>query len=166
MKDQIRSQYHASLEMLQKAIVQCPEDLWTLKGHGNEFWHLAYHTLYFTDLYLAQDLDSFQEWEKHRKDYMAMGPIPHEDNRLPDIQEPYTKEEVMEYFHQVVKKVNMTIEQTDMAAPSGFFWLPFDKLELQFYNIRHIHHHTGQLLAKLKEHTGSSVGWVRHAPQA
>jgi len=27
---------------------------------------------------------------------------------------------------------------------SGFDWLPFDKLELQFYNIRHIMQHTGE----------------------
>ncbi len=48
----------------------------------------------------------------------------------------------------------------DTAAPeSGFFWLPFGKLELQFYNIRHLQHHTGELFERLGA-VGVTLDWV------
>lgn len=37
----------------------------------------------------------------------------------------------------------------DLDAPSGFFWLPFNKLELQLYKTRHVQHHAGQLIDRL-----------------
>ncbi len=41
--------------------------------------------------------------------------------------------------------------QTRLDADSGFYWLPFNKFELQLYNIRHIQHHTGQLTDRLRQ---------------
>jgi hypothetical protein len=46
-------------------------------------------------------------------------------------------------------------------APAGFPWLPFNKLELQFYNIRHIQHHTGQLADRLRNAINIGTPWVR-----
>jgi hypothetical protein len=48
----------------------------------------------------------------------------------------------------------------DFDAPSGFFWLPFSKLELQLYNIRHVQHHTGQLIDRLRTVAGIGVARV------
>jgi hypothetical protein len=36
------------------------------------------------------------------------------------------------------KQVVDRVPDTALEAESGFHWLPFDKLELQVYNIRHI----------------------------
>ena len=43
---------------------------------------------------------------------------------------------------------------------SGFSWLPFGKLELQFYSIRHVQHHTGELCERLGTTGDIEVGWV------
>lgn len=48
----LKSQYHAALAMLRETIEQCPDDLWLATQHTNSFWQVAYHTLYFTHLYL------------------------------------------------------------------------------------------------------------------
>lgn len=47
-----------------------------------------------------------------------------------------------------------------LHAESGFYWLPFDKLELQFYNIRHIQQHTGEHCERLGAYGEIEVGWV------
>ena len=60
----IRSQYHATLDMLDQAIQVCPEDLWTAASYKNAFWHVAYHALYFTHLYLSKSLQTFAPWSK------------------------------------------------------------------------------------------------------
>ena len=49
---------------------------------------------------------------------------------------------------------------TDLElGDSGFNWLPFGKLELQLYNIRHIQQHTGELSQRLGDH-GIDVPWI------
>jgi hypothetical protein len=48
-----------------------------------------------------------------------------------------------------------------LEAPSGFPFLPFNKLELQFYNIRHTQHHTGQLADRLRNAINIGTPWVR-----
>jgi hypothetical protein len=48
------SQYLASLEMLKEAISKCPEKLWNNPEDKTKFWHLAYHALFYTHLYLQE----------------------------------------------------------------------------------------------------------------
>ena len=55
----LSNQYLASLKMLEKSISVCPEPLWLDEGYPNPFWHVAYHTLFYTHLYLSPDEASF-----------------------------------------------------------------------------------------------------------
>jgi len=55
----LKSQYHAPLAMLKQAVERCPDDLWTAPGEPSPFWQVAYHTLFFTHLYLQQDEKAF-----------------------------------------------------------------------------------------------------------
>jgi hypothetical protein len=52
------------------------------------------------------------------------------------------------------------VDDLDLDAESGFHWLRFDKLQLQFYNIRHIQHHTGELCERLGGTGEIEVAWV------
>ncbi len=49
-KDIVKSQYHASFEMLRQAIIKCPDSLWDGREYRNAFWRVAYHALFFTHL--------------------------------------------------------------------------------------------------------------------
>ena len=118
MKKAIQSQYLAALEMLRQAIVQCPAPLWADAAYKNPFWHIAYHALFYTHLYLQPSGADFVPWAKHREQY----------------------------------------ERLD--AESGFSWLPMNKLELQFYNVRHLQLHTGQLCERLRTAHGIGIDWV------
>ncbi|KPJ52053.1 hypothetical protein AMJ39_08795 [candidate division TA06 bacterium DG_24] len=44
--------------------------------------------------------------------------------------------------------------------PSGFPWLPFNRFELHLYNIRHIQHHAGQLIERLRSQGVTDFEWV------
>ena len=65
IKGVITSQYMAALEMLAQAITQCPAQLWAYSIDQNQFWHVAYHALFYTHLYLQPTEDDFRPWEKH-----------------------------------------------------------------------------------------------------
>jgi hypothetical protein len=145
--------------MLQRAVERFPDDLWVDSQAKDQFWQIAYHALFYTHLYLQDSEATFRPWPKHRKDYHYLGPIGWDNNRLPEIGEPYARADVLEYLVFCRDEVITRLGQVDFAAPSGFEWLPFDKLELQVYTIRHLQQHTGELGARLSSR-GIEIDWV------
>ena len=155
----IKSQYRAALEMLRQAITQCPNGLWDSPNYANRFWHIAYHAIYFTHLYLQPTPEALIPWEKSRDELGALGQQQGSDDPV-----PYTKGELLAYLALCREQMEVQIETTDMTGESGFHWLPCDKLELQFYNIRHLQQHTGELCERLGATGEIEIGWVSRRP--
>ena len=156
VKEAVKSQYLASLEMLRQAIVTCPDSLWNSSAYRNQYWHIAYHVLFYTHLYLQPSEEDFVPWDKHRDACRSLGPGP----EGAEVREPYSQEEILAYHELCRAQVEEQVAALDPEAASGFYWLPFDKLELQFYNIRHIQQHTGELCERLWAAEGIEVPWV------
>jgi hypothetical protein len=154
VKETIKSQYYASLEMLKQAIEACPESLWYGPEYPSPFWRIAYHALVYAHFYLQPSEADFVPWEKHQAGYRFLG----SDGE--GAGEPYNKEELLAYHRLCSEQVGEQVTAVDLEAESGFHWLPFDKLELQIYNIRHIQEHTGELYERLGTAGGPEVGWV------
>src|SRR5215467_12750277 len=77
LRSALKSQYHATLAMLRAAIKRCPDDLWlSSQGHANPIWRIAYHTLYYTHLYLQPNNSTFRPWEHHQRGNTAHGQTP------------------------------------------------------------------------------------------
>jgi hypothetical protein len=144
-KQVIQSQYLAALAMLKQVIVNCPEALWDAPGDQDRFWRKSYHALFYAHLYLQHAEKDFVPWVKHHD---------------PDGEVPFTKDEVLEYLSFVENQVMDRIPDTELESQSGFHWLPFNKMELQFYNIRHIQQHTGELYERLGTHGNMELDWV------
>lgn len=153
IKEIIKSQYGASLQMLKSAIVQCPDSLWNAGAYRNRFWHVAWHTLFYTHLYLQPTQTDFVPREKHREAYMSLKSNPQAD-------EWPSKDEVLEYLAFCLNEVAEKTDALNPEAESGFHWLPFNKTELQFYNLRHIQHHTGELCERLGATGEIEIDWV------
>ena len=156
----ITSQYRASLEMLSGAITTCTDALWLDPEYKNPFWHIAYHTLFYTHLYVQRSGKEFLPWSKHIDPFHTLDPHPHDPQKEPNTAKPYTKEDILEYLDVCLNEVEKNMSTVDLEAESGFHWLPFSKLELQIYNIRHIQHHTGQLIDRLRTKESFGITWV------
>lgn len=163
-KEVIKSQYSAALEMLKQAIVKCPDSMWDDPGHKNRFWHVAYHALFYTDLYVRSSEQDFAPWVKHRVEYQFMGPLPWPPHKEPEIGEPYNRNEMLKYVGVCQKVVEETVPSLNLDGASGFGWLPMGKLELQFYSIRHLQQHTGELYERLGAEADIDVDWVGMGP--
>ena len=153
----LKSQYYASLAMLSGAIDACPAELWTSDRYVNPFWQVAYHTLFYTHLYLQPAEADFVPWKHHREAHnrFATGP----DEGL--ILIPYSVAEIQSYCHYCQGMVDAAVDRLDLTAPeSGFYWYRMSKLEHQFVNLRHIQHHTGQLADRLRQEADRGVEWV------
>lgn len=160
VKESIAHQFHSALAMLRRAIELCPDPLW-LEGSPNRSWHIAYHALFYLHFYLAPNDKEFVPWPHHRHEYNFLGSNPAHPGALPVIDQAYTREELLSYADFCSAEIDARVPSIDLSEPSGFFWLPFSKFELQLYNLRHFAHHTGQLADRVRTQAGLGVAWVR-----
>ena len=160
MKQVIKSQYKASLAMLREAIRKCSGSLWLDDAYTHPFWRVAYHTLVFTDLYLSVSVDRYEPWTKHIDELESLGPMIHKGGKLPRSGPAYAKDEIETYCDLVIGGVDAAVDGLALDSQSGFSWLPFSKLELQLYNIRHVQHHAGQIIERLRQNLNEGVDWV------
>jgi hypothetical protein len=143
-KQIVIGQFEASLAMLKQCIEACPEEHWEDKvANGTVRW-VAYHTLFFVDLYLAQNEESFEPREIHHRGG---------DEREPVAGRGLDRNELLAYVQICRDKALASIAAEtveSLAGPSGFSWYACTRGELHLINIRHIQHHTGQISAFLR----------------
>jgi uncharacterized damage-inducible protein DinB len=151
----IRQQFHAAIDMLANAIEACPESVWFGKGR-DAFWYLAFHVLFFLDLYLgSEDESQFQP------------PPPFGLSELEDevvLPEPaYGKDLLRGYLEHCRKKLEAVLAGMTEAwavSPCAFPYRDLSNGELLLYNMRHVQHHAAQLNMLLRQKTKSAPDWV------
>lgn len=153
------SQYRAALRMHRRSIEACPATLWVDEGFQNRFWNLSYHALYYTHLYASRSEDAFEPWEKRRPNCHYMGQLPYPPHTVFEIGPPYSPEDMLAYLGVVEGTLEKSLPKEEFDAESGFEWIPFDRFELHLYNLRHLQHHTAQLIERLRAVTGKGVSW-------
>lgn len=153
-KTTLAGQFEAALCMLGECIRKCPPENW--EGHiaNDTFRQVAYHTLFFVDLYLSRDEGAFELRELHERGG---------DERSPTaISAGLGKDETLAYLafcREKAKEAFAAETVGTLQGESGFSWLPFSRGELHLYNIRHVQHHTGQLSAYLRKILEDGERW-------
>jgi hypothetical protein len=162
IRSALKSQYHAALKTLRGAIEQCPDEMWSDTALGfAPFWRVAYHTLFFAHFYLQQRQEDFTPWARHRDEAQFMSNLPWENNRPPKACQPYTRDDILEYWRVCDGMIDAGVDALDLsAAQCGFPWYKMPTLEHQIVNIRHIQHHAAILSMRLRRSTGVEVDWV------
>ena len=151
----IWQQFGAAIDMLENALLACPDELWGDRSKQPEFWYVVYHTLFWLDLYLSDSVEGFAPPGPFTLDEMDPAGL------LPE--RVYTKDELLTYLGHGRKKCRTTIEAlTDEKARQrcGFEWVDVSVAELLLYNMRHVQHHAAQLNLILRQTIGSAPRWV------
>ena len=160
----IGRKFAAAIQMLRSAVEACPDDLWDERAYGTPFWHLAYHTLFYTDFYLSDDANTFQARDFHVEkaiflpgDYQQFGGVV----TTPEL--AFTRVQLVEYADHCLRKSDETFKKlTDNLALErcGFPWYNLNVGEFLLNNLRHTQNHTGQLVMLLRRHANIGIGWL------
>jgi hypothetical protein len=149
-------QFGAAIDMLENAMNACPEDHWGEGEPGRQFWYMAYHALFYLDLYLSGSVAGFRPPAPFTLSELDPAGV------LPD--RTYSQPELRVYLAHCRDKCRTTLAQmTDETAARRcvFPWLDLDMGELQLYNMRHVQHHAAQLNLILRQRTNSAPPWVQ-----
>ena len=161
-------QFGAAIDMLDNALIACPDSLWrqlvwpdpSVPSQGAEFCYVAYHALFWLDLYVSGSAEGFA----------PPAPITLEevDDAVPA--RPYTREELRTYLAYAREKCRTTIDAlTDEQArrPIDFGWATgrdVSYVELQLYNMRHVQEHAAQLSVFLGQNAiPAGPSWIARA---
>jgi hypothetical protein len=160
-KEILWQQFGAAIAMLENAIDACPEKLWSERSRQPEYWYVAYHTLFWLDLYGFGSVEGYEPPAPFTLEELdPAGIIP---------AHPYTQPELKGYLDQARQRTQAVIQGlTDETARKRhvFRWGDVSAVELLLYNMRHVQHHAAQLNLILRQ-TGNAVpDWVGRAEQA
>ena len=151
----IWQQFGAAIDMLENALLACPDKLWSDRSRRPEFWYVVYHTLFWLDLYLSDSMEGFAPPAPFTLDELNPAGL------LPE--RPYTKDELQTYLEHCRKKCRAKIEAlTDEEARQRcrFGWGEASVAELLLYNMRHVQHGNAQLNLILRQTIDEAPRWV------
>ena len=150
----LTAQFEAALCMLNDCLRKCPPEHWDGKIANDTFRQVAYHTLFFVDLYLCPSEGAFILRDLHHRGG---------DERLATARSTgLSKEETLSYLAICRQRALETIASEtseSLQRGSGFSWLPFSHGELHLSSIRHVQHHTGQPSAYLRRIVEDGERW-------
>lgn len=155
------SQYRASLGMLRQALEKVPEEQWNTQEYNNPNWQIMYHTLWATKFYLEANPESYIPFENAIEGAESLGG--NQDWENPEegvvIEGFHTKDELFSFIDEIENNLQQHIKTLPLKEDSGFEWYPYSRLELHINNIRHIQHHTAQIIERLKAKGITGFAW-------
>jgi hypothetical protein len=164
-------QFGAAIDMLDNALVACPDTLWrqivwhdpSVASQGAEFWYVAYHALFWLDLYLFGSEEGFVPPAPFTLEELdPAGIVP---------ERPYSRDELRTYLATLRQKCRTFIVTMTDDRAHQLLTFPWDQgqavayAELQLYNMRHVQEHAAQLSLLLGQHgvPGEALDWVARA---
>ena len=153
--DAIRQQFGAAIDSLEGAIEACPDAVWTSGERWFHPWYLAFHTLFWLDLYLSES----------DADYLPPEPFTRgelEPNVYPD--RPYSRQELLEWLvgcrEALTARLASISSDQDARRRCRLHWGEMEAVELLLYNLRHVQHHAAQLNLLIRQAGGEPASWV------
>ncbi|MEA5077203.1 MAG: DinB family protein [Anaerolineaceae bacterium] len=155
-------QLRASIAMLEAAVRSCPPALWQtpmwqdaqMSADFSRFWYIAYHCLFFADLYLSGSLEGFAPPPPFTLDELN----PH--GKLPP--RVFTQAELLDYADFCRNKcdgVFARLDEAQLHQSCSFPWMEMSYAELLLDNMRHIQEHGAQLNMFLGQQAGVHSSW-------
>ena len=166
-REMLWRQFGAAIDMLGDPMRDCPDELWEQRLWGGRpddvapafstFWYLAYHALFWLDLYLTGSEEGFTPPDPFDLVEMEPGAPP---------PRTYTRAELLTYLDYCRDKCQRTIAgltDDDAARECVFPGRRIAYGELQLYNMRHVMEHGAQLRLFLGQQAAQDGKWVSKA---
>lgn len=152
-------QLGAAIDMLERAMDACPDDLWNRPSKEMGFWFLAYHTLWFLEFDFSVATEEFRSpaFDIHEYEF---------SQQEPPYEHPYSKADLKGYLKQCrahCKRSIAVLAESDRTSRGCQRRGDFSFLEMVLSQIRHVQHHAAQLNLLLRQEIDDAPVWIRKA---
>jgi hypothetical protein len=148
-KSVLENQYNKCLNILADAIKKYNESLWLDdKNYQFPVWQVVYHGLYITNIYCSVAENTIVNWPKEKQDYHFLGKKPWPPYEEVIIEGSYTKEEMLEFLEFIRKIVPIYLKDIKPEERCWPFWYDESQLEFHINNLRHLQHHTAEIIER------------------
>ena len=173
LTDCLWKNFGAAIDMLKNAIVLCPDEIWQ---NDKKFYYLTYHTTIFLDYYLTSPVKDFNPNLPYTITDLSELPPEAVDDVIPN--QFYSKDEFLIYLSAIREKCKRLITEAsegklqsrwiddaeiEMHGLCASIVVNYNVLEILFYNLRHVQHHTAQLNLILRQKANVAADWISHA---
>ena len=117
----IANQLTASLCKLNTCVVRCPDDLWGQPLVNFPFRHVAYHTLFYADLFLGPNESEFREQTFHQNNSVFFND--YDELSYDSSVTAHSKDAIRRYMAHCRSKVADTIAKEtaqSLSGPTGY----------------------------------------------
>lgn len=160
LKESLWGQFGAAIDMVERAVLAVPDDLWET---DKRFFYQSHHVLVFLDYYLAANPDDFTPYLPMQ--IAEQGEIP--EHALGDVlpERFFSRAELLEYLAFGRSRCHALIESLTPESLSSRWveeggGMDYALLEIILYNMRHVQHHAAHLNMLLRETVDATPGWV------
>jgi hypothetical protein len=162
MKDSILGQYHASLKMLKDCIEKYDDEIWYDAGkYHNAAWHLAFHAIFYANIYASPTEKDIKPWPHERQYYNELGDkLDYPPFTKIVIDKTYTKAEMLDYLGFVQNNLPGYLESFQPDKKCWPSWYNLTQFAFHLNNIRHIQHHTAQMMERHNSRKRLPVRWA------
>jgi len=161
MIEALKNQYSAALDMLSNCIRNYRDDVWYDKSFTNPTWQLAYHAIYYANIYCSPTEEEIVRWEKTIDNYQIIGKTPWPPHENIKLEKEYSRQDMLEFIEFVkgtIQKYLFNMKPDRKCWPE---WYNLNQFEFQINNLRHIQHHTAQLIERHEKIEEMSNEWLR-----
>ncbi len=156
------AQYEAAFSTINEILAKVPDDVWAGKVANHPFSQSFFHTLFFGDVYLAQNLDEMKQQAFHIEHADSFRDYEELEQRAPVL--TYAKSFVEKYLKFCIEKARSVMaeeSEESLASVADFPWHTISRAELHLYNIRHLQHHAAQMIMRLRLDKDAHTGWYK-----
>ncbi len=158
MQEAIYQQFGAAVDSLEAAIQTCPEAIWETGKRWYQPWYLAFHSVFWLDVYLSESSSSYQPPPPFTRGELEPGVFP---------ERPYTQQEILSWLQKC--RGALASRLATIASPEGarrvcqLHWGEMEAVELLLYNLRHVQHHAAQINLLIRQAGSEPSPWVMRA---
>jgi hypothetical protein len=159
-KESLALQFEAAFCTISACIKAAPAAAWNAPVGNLAFCQVAFHVLFFADLYLGTDEESLRGQQFHLDNQASFRDYEELEDRPQQLL--YERPFIEAYLGHCRKKAAQTIAAETagtLSGPSGFKRRSFSRAEHHLNNLRHLQHHAAQLSLRLRIDFGIEIPW-------
>lgn len=157
-KDLIWLQFGASIDSIKQSIEHCPDSLWSDTSRDPQYWYLAFHTIFWLDLYMQDTGEAYRPPEPFGLEELdPAGLLP------PRV---YSKQELLAFLVHARANAKQALHRLTEELSTHLYHYGNTHItvaEKFLYNMRHCQHHAAQMNLIMRQTVDSAPGWVFRA---